>query len=50
VAALENVGQWFPVLTQRLQQRGGALSGGEQKMLIVARALMANRLSCCWTR
>lgn len=40
-AALENVAQWFPVLTQRLQQRAGTLSGGEQKMLIVARALMA---------
>lgn len=39
--ALEQVGQWFPVLTQRLQQRAGTLSGGEQKMLIVARALMA---------
>ena len=39
--ALEHVGQWFPVLTQRLQQRAGTLSGGEQKMLIVARALMA---------
>ena len=41
-AALEQVGQWFPVLTQRLQQRAGTLSGGEQKMLIVGRALMAN--------
>jgi len=40
-SALENVAQWFPVLTQRLQQRAGTLSGGEQKMLIVARALMA---------
>jgi len=40
-AALEQVGQWFPVLTERLQQRAGTLSGGEQKMLIVARALMA---------
>jgi branched-chain amino acid transport system ATP-binding protein len=40
-AALDQVGQWFPVLTQRLQQRAGTLSGGEQKMLIVARALMA---------
>jgi len=40
-AALEHIGQWFPVLTQRLQQRAGTLSGGEQKMLIVARALMA---------
>jgi branched-chain amino acid transport system ATP-binding protein len=40
-AALEHVSQWFPVLTQRLRQRAGTLSGGEQKMLIVARALMA---------
>lgn len=40
-ATLERVDQWFPVLTQRLQQRAGTLSGGEQKMLIVARALIA---------
>jgi ABC-type branched-subunit amino acid transport system ATPase component len=40
-AGLEQVGDWFPVLTQRLKQRAGTLSGGEQKMLIVARALMA---------
>ncbi len=40
-AALEQVRQWFPVLTRRLRQRAGTLSGGEQKMLIVARALMA---------
>jgi branched-chain amino acid transport system ATP-binding protein len=40
-ATIEQVGQWFPVLTQRLRQRAGTLSGGEQKMLIVARALMA---------
>ena len=39
--SLDQVGQWFPVLTQRLHQRAGTLSGGEQKMLIVARALMA---------
>ena len=40
-AGLEQVGEWFPVLTRRLRQRAGTLSGGEQKMLIVARALMA---------
>jgi ABC-type branched-subunit amino acid transport system ATPase component len=40
-ASLDQVGQWFPVLTRRLRQRAGTLSGGEQKMLIVARALMA---------
>ncbi|HUN97316.1 MAG TPA: ABC transporter ATP-binding protein [Bradyrhizobium sp.] len=40
-AAFDHVGRWFPVLTHRLNQRAGTLSGGEQKMLIVARALMA---------
>ena len=40
-AVFDQVGQWFPVLTQRLNQRAGTLSGGEQKMLIMARALMA---------
>ncbi len=40
-ASLDHVGEWFPVLTRRLRQRAGTLSGGEQKMLIVARALMA---------
>lgn len=31
----------FPVLGQRLAQEGGTLSGGEQQMLAIARALMA---------
>jgi branched-chain amino acid transport system ATP-binding protein len=31
----------FPVLDQRRNQRGGTLSGGEQQMLAVARALMS---------
>jgi len=30
---------WFPVLEQRLTQRAGTLSGGEQKMLNLVRAL-----------
>jgi branched-chain amino acid transport system ATP-binding protein len=37
---LERIGQIFPFLPQRLKQRAGTLSGGEQKMLLVARALM----------
>jgi ABC-type branched-subunit amino acid transport system ATPase component len=32
----------FPRLKERLSQRGGTLSGGEQQMLVVARALLAN--------
>jgi branched-chain amino acid transport system ATP-binding protein len=31
----------FPVFTQRLRQPAGTLSGGEQKMLLVARGLMS---------
>jgi branched-chain amino acid transport system ATP-binding protein len=30
-----------PALKERLQQRGGTLSGGEQQMLAIARALMS---------
>jgi ABC-type branched-subunit amino acid transport system ATPase component len=38
---LDEIAGWFPVLTARLRQRAGTLSGGEQKMLIVARGLIA---------
>ncbi|MBI4632826.1 MAG: ABC transporter ATP-binding protein [Deltaproteobacteria bacterium] len=31
----------FPILAQRRYQQGGTLSGGEQQMLAIARALMA---------
>jgi len=31
----------FPILKDRLKQRGGTLSGGEQQMLAIARALMS---------
>jgi branched-chain amino acid transport system ATP-binding protein len=37
---LERVSALFPLLKQRLDQRGGTLSGGEQQMLAIARALM----------
>jgi len=38
---LERVFAWFPMLKDRLGQRGGTLSGGEQQMLAIARALMS---------
>jgi branched-chain amino acid transport system ATP-binding protein len=37
---LDRVLALFPRLQQRLAQRGGTLSGGEQQMLAIARALM----------
>jgi len=38
---LERVFVLFPRLKERLKQRGGTLSGGEQQMLAIARALMS---------
>ncbi len=40
-ADLERVMGLFPILKARLRQRAGQLSGGEQQMLALARALMA---------
>jgi len=37
---LEEVFALFPRLRERIEQKGGTLSGGEQQMLAVARALM----------
>jgi branched-chain amino acid transport system ATP-binding protein len=38
---LERVFTLFPRLKERIHQRGGTLSGGEQQMLSIARALMS---------
>ena len=38
---LERVFSLFPILKTRQKQRGGTLSGGEQQMLAIARALMS---------
>ncbi len=38
---MERVLSLFPVLKERLSQPGGTLSGGEQQMLAIGRALMA---------
>jgi branched-chain amino acid transport system ATP-binding protein len=39
-AALRHVFERFPILGERAKQAGGTLSGGEQQMLAVGRALM----------
>src|SRR5215470_11681195 len=38
---LATVFDYFPVLRERAEQRAGSLSGGEQQMLAISRALMA---------
>jgi branched-chain amino acid transport system ATP-binding protein len=38
---LERVYGWFPRLRERITQQAGLLSGGEQQMLAIGRALMA---------
>jgi branched-chain amino acid transport system ATP-binding protein len=40
-AGLERIAGFFPFLAKRRRQRAGTLSGGEQKMLIIGRALLA---------
>nr|WP_321404594.1 ABC transporter ATP-binding protein [uncultured Desulfobacter sp.] len=37
---LENVFELFPILADRKNQQGGTLSGGEQQMLAISRAIM----------
>jgi branched-chain amino acid transport system ATP-binding protein len=39
-ANMERMYGYFPILAERRGQQGGALSGGEQQMLAIARALM----------
>ncbi|MBO8164496.1 MAG: ABC transporter ATP-binding protein [Brevibacillus sp.] len=38
---MEKMMSWFPILKERLNQLGGTLSGGQQQMLAIARALMS---------
>ena len=40
-AMVDEIAQTFPRLKERLQQDGTSLSGGEQQMLAIARAMMA---------
>ncbi|SDF54933.1 ABC transporter ATP-binding protein [Halorientalis regularis] len=38
----EDVFDYFPILDERRGQKGGTMSGGQQQMLAIARALVAN--------
>jgi len=39
---LDDVYEIFPILSQRLRQKAGTLSGGEKKMLLMARSMIRN--------
>ncbi len=41
-STLESIYEYFPVLKARSKHKGNQLSGGEQQMLAIARALLAN--------
>jgi urea ABC transporter ATP-binding protein UrtE len=38
----DRIFEYFPILEERLQQKGGTLSGGQQQMLAIGRGLIAN--------
>lgn len=38
---IERYYEWFPILRERRNQKAGFLSGGEQQMLVICRALMS---------
>lgn len=40
--SFDEIFSYFPILEERLNQQGGTLSGGEQQMLAIARALVPN--------
>lgn len=40
IERMEKVFQYFPRVKERLSQKGGTMSGGEQQMLAIGRALM----------
>lgn len=42
ISALDHALELFPVLKERMRQRSGTLSGGEQTMLAMARAMCIN--------
>ena len=43
----DRVLELFPRLAERISQKAGTMSGGEQQMLAVARALMGAAQGCC---
>jgi len=48
-ADLERMYELFPILKEKRALPAGTLSGGQQQMLAMARALMDSQDCCCWT-
>ena len=48
-AEIERVRELFPILAERARQRAGTLSGGQRKLVALARALVARPRCCCST-
>ena len=46
-AAIDEMYERFPVLAERRTLPAGTLSGGEQQMLAIARALVSPSRRCC---
>ncbi len=46
---VERVLTLFPILRERLRKPAGRMSGGQQQMLAIGRALMGARVCCCST-
>jgi branched-chain amino acid transport system ATP-binding protein len=46
-ASLGRVLELFPIIGDRLRQKAGTMSGGEQQMVAIARALMADPIVLC---
>jgi branched-chain amino acid transport system ATP-binding protein len=49
LADIEKMFTIFPRLRERKDQLAGTMSGGEQQMLAMGRALMSRPRCCCWT-
>ena len=46
-SAVSSCSSYFPRLAERIDQAAGTLSGGEQQMLAIGRALMCRARGCC---
>ncbi len=46
---MDRILEWFPALADLGDRRAGLLSGGEQQMLALARAVVGRPEGCSWS-